>query len=70
MADVLLKVPHTGIYPTLLISHFSLPTRRFYVNEMMGTIGACEEILDSCVLYPIKRALIQFTAAEKPLCNF
>lgn len=69
MADILLKVPHTGIYPTLLISHFSLATRRFYVNEMMGTIGACEERLDSCALYPIKRALIQLTVTGKPLCN-
>lgn len=69
MADVLSNVPYTGMYPTLLISHFSLATRRFYVNEMMGTIGACEERLDSCVLYPIERALVQFTAAGKPLCN-
>lgn len=67
MADVLLKVAYTGIYPTLLISHFSLATRRLYVNEVMGTTGACEERLDSCVLYSIKRGLIQFTAAGKPL---
>lgn len=69
MAGVLLKVSYSGIYPTLLTSHFPLATRRFYVNEVMGTTGACEEGLDSCVLYYIKGGLIQFTAAGKPLCN-
>jgi len=36
---------------------------------MMGTVGACEERLSSCVLHPVKRALIQFTATAKPLCS-
>lgn len=56
MGDVLLKLPYTEICPTLLINHFSLETRRFYVNEMMGTVGASEERLGSCILHPVRKS--------------
>lgn len=40
------------------------------MNKMMGTTGACEEsVFLFSVVHPVAKALIQFTAAPKTLCN-
>lgn len=37
------------------MNHFSWATRRFYVNEMMGTVGACEKGWVLAIYTPLQK---------------